>query len=111
MDFLFDRTAEGRFQKCLAVVDDAIREVVVIEAERAISDIAVTRVLDRLALSRDLPRVIRNDNGYEFCGMAMVTWCHVCGMQAPDRTRQANEERPKKAFGELTPSAYAKQLK
>jgi len=28
-------------------------------------------VLDRLALSRGLPQVIRTDNGKEFCGKAM----------------------------------------
>jgi transposase InsO family protein len=40
-----------------------------------------TRVLDRLALSRGLPSVIRTDNGKEFCGRAMVTWAHVRGVQ------------------------------
>ena len=35
MDFVFDRTAEGRVLKCLTVVDDATHEAVVIEPERA----------------------------------------------------------------------------
>src|SRR3546814_9007996 len=39
MDFVFDRTAEGRVIKCLTVVDDATHEAVVIEVERAISGI------------------------------------------------------------------------
>jgi transposase InsO family protein len=73
MDFVFDRTAEGRVLKCLTVVDDATHEAVVIEVERAISGKGVTRVMDRLALSRGLPKVIRSDNGKEFCGKAMVT--------------------------------------
>ena len=81
IDFVFDRTAEGRVLKCLTVVDDAIHEVVVIEVERAISGMGVTRVMDRLALSRGLPRVIRSDNGKEFCGKAMVTWAHARGVQ------------------------------
>jgi hypothetical protein len=34
----------------------------------------VTRVMDRLTLSRGLPRVIRSDNGKEFCRKAMVTY-------------------------------------
>jgi hypothetical protein len=33
----------------------------------------VTQVMDRLALSPGLPKVIRSDNGKEFCGKAMVT--------------------------------------
>ena len=35
MDFVFDRTVEGRVIKCLTVVDDATHEAVVIEVERA----------------------------------------------------------------------------
>ena len=81
MDFVFDRTAEGRVIKCLTVVDDATHEAVVIEVERAISGMGVTRVMDRLALSRGLPKVIRSDNGKEFCGKAMVTWAHERGVQ------------------------------
>lgn len=63
MDFVFDRTAEGRILKCLTVVDDAAHEAVVIEVERAISGKGVARVMDRLALSRGLPKVIRSYNG------------------------------------------------
>ncbi len=62
MDFVFDRTAEGRVLKCLTIVDDATHEAVAIEVERAISGLGVTRVLDRLALTRGLPQVIRTDN-------------------------------------------------
>ena len=81
MDFVFDRTAEGRVIKCLTVVDDATHEAVVIEVERAISGIGVTRVMDRLSLSRGLPKMTRSDNGKEFCGKAMVSWAHERGVQ------------------------------
>jgi putative transposase len=81
MDFVFDRTAEGRVIKCLTIVDDATHESVAIEVERSISGHGVSRVLDRLALSRDLPKVIRTDNGKEFCGKTMVTWAHARGVQ------------------------------
>ena len=81
MDFVFDRTADGRVIKCLTIVDDATHEAVAIEVERAISGLGVARVLDRLALSRGLPQVIRTDNGKEFCGKAMVTWAHERGVQ------------------------------
>ncbi len=49
MDFVFDRTAEGRVIKALTIVDDATHEAVAIEVERAISGYGVARVLDRLA--------------------------------------------------------------
>jgi transposase InsO family protein len=85
MDFVFDRTAEGRVIKCLTIVDDATHEAVAVEVERAISGHMLTRVLDRLALSRGLPSVIRtgngNGNGKEFCGRAMVTWARERGVQ------------------------------
>ena len=43
MDFVFDRTAEGRVLKCLTIVDDATHESVAIEVERAISGQASRR--------------------------------------------------------------------
>ena len=151
MDFVFDRTADGRVLKALVIVDDATHELVAIEVERAISGHGVARLLDRLALTRGLPKVIRTDNGKEFCGKAMLTWAYERGVQLrliqpgkPNQNayvesfngrlrdeclnehwfthlmhvrtvietwrREYNEERPKKALGGLTPSAYAKQL-
>jgi len=80
-DFVFDRTADARVLKCLTIVDDATHESVGIEVERAISGKGVTRVLDRLAHSRGLPKTIRTDNGKEFCGKAMVAWAHERGVQ------------------------------
>ncbi|CAD0336106.1 hypothetical protein CFBP2044_24860 [Xanthomonas hortorum pv. cynarae] len=139
MDFVFDRTAEGRVIKCLIIVDHATHEAVAIDVER---------MLDRLAHSRGLPKVIRTDNGKEFCGKAMVAWAHARGVQLrliqPGKPNQNayvesfngrlrdeclnehwfptllharteierwrgeyNEERPKKAIGGMTTTAYA----
>ena len=80
MDFVFDRCADGRVIKSLAIVDDATHESVAIRPEHAISGLAVTRILDRLAKTRGLPRIIRTDNGKEFCGRAMLTWAHQHGV-------------------------------
>lgn len=80
VDFVFDRTSEGRVLKCLTIVDDATHEAVAIEVERAISGSGVSRVLDRLALGRRLPEIIRSDNGKEFCGKDMVKWAHERGV-------------------------------
>lgn len=81
VDFVFDRTADGRVIKCLTVVDDATHESVAIVPERAINGHALTRILDRLALERGLPQAIRTDNGKEFCGRAMLTWAHARGLR------------------------------
>lgn len=151
MDFVFDRTIEGRVLKCLTIVDDATHEAVAILPERAISGQSLTRMLDRLSLTRGLPQIIRTDNGKEFCGKAMLTWAHDHGIALrliepgkPNQNayiesfngrlrdeclnehcfitlahaqvlieawrREYNEERPKKALGGLTPTAYARQL-
>jgi putative transposase len=82
-DFVFDRTdrtAEGRVLKCLTIVDDATTEAVAAVPARALGGLAVTRVLDRLAITRGLPRVLRTDNALEFCGRAMLTWANDRGV-------------------------------
>jgi putative transposase len=80
MDFVFDRTAEGRVIKCLTIVDDATHESIAIVPERAIGGHPLTRILDQLRLTRGLPKVIRTDNGKEFCGKAMLTWAYERGV-------------------------------
>jgi putative transposase len=77
MDFVLDRSAEGRAIKCLTIVDDATHESVAIIPERTISGAQVTRVLDQLAVTRGVPAVIRTDNGKEFCSRAMLAWAHA----------------------------------
>lgn len=81
MDFVFDRTAEGRVIKCLTVVDDASHEAVAVVPERAIGGHGLTRILDQMAVQRGLPQAIRTDNGREFCGRAMLTWAHERGIR------------------------------
>ena len=80
MDFVFDRSAEGRMIKCLTIVDDATHESVAIAPERAISGDILTRILDQLGATRGLPQVIRTDYGKEFCGRAMLNRCHGRGV-------------------------------
>jgi putative transposase len=79
-DVVFDRTAEGRVLKCLTIVDDATTEAVATVPARALGGLAITRVLDQLAVERGLPAVLRTDNALEFCGRAMLTWAHEHGV-------------------------------
>ena len=81
MDFVFDRTAEGRSIKSLTVVDDATHEAVTIVPERALGGNQLVRILEQLAGTRGLPKAIRTDNGKEFCSRAMLTWAHTRGVQ------------------------------
>lgn len=81
MDFVFDRSAGGRVNKCLTVVDDATREAVAVVAEQAIGSDLLTRIMDRICQERGHPKVIKTDNGKEFCGRAMLSWCHGQGVK------------------------------
>lgn len=81
MDFVFDRTADGRVIKCLTIIDDATHEAVAIVPERAIGGYVLTRIVDRLAVTRGLPQAIRTDNGKEFCGRIMLNWAHARGVK------------------------------
>jgi putative transposase len=80
MDFVFDRSADGRVIKCLTIVDDATHESVAIVPHRAISGSLLTRILDNLHITRGLPQIIRTDNGKEFCGRAMLSWAYGRGV-------------------------------
>ena len=92
MDFVFDRTAEGRVIKCLTIVDDAT----LIQPGKPNQNAYVESFNGRL---RD---ECLNEHWFTHLLHARTvieTW-----------RREYNEERPKKALGGLTPSAYAKQL-
>ncbi len=81
MDFVFDRVPDGRAIKCLGIVDDTTHECVALVPARSMSGAQVARELDKLALTRGLPTIIRSDNGPEFIGHAMLTWAHENGVQ------------------------------
>lgn len=68
------QTARGQVIKCLTIVDGPTHKAVAIEVERAVSGQGVSRVLDRLAMQRNLPRVTRTYNDQEFRGEAMAAW-------------------------------------
>lgn len=76
MDFVFDRVAGGRMIKCLTVVDDATHEAVAIQPEHHFSGKQLVRALQIVCAARGHPRVIRTDNGREFCGQDMLIWAH-----------------------------------
>lgn len=65
------------------MVDDATHEAVAIVPERALGGTQLVRILNRLRLTRGLPKAVRTDNG---------------------------KERPKRLLGGLTPAAYAKKF-
>ena len=80
MDFVFDRVAGGRVVKCLAVVDDATTEAIVLEPRHSMGGRQVADLLERVRHERGLPQVIRSDNGKEFTSKAMLTWAFEHGV-------------------------------
>lgn len=74
MDFVSDNLFSGRRFRILTVVDDFNRECPVLEADHSLTGQRVSRVLDRVALTRGLPEVITVDNGPEFISKALDLW-------------------------------------
>lgn len=72
MDFVFDRTAEGRVIKSLTVIDDATHKAVAIVPERAIGGMQLTFLLEQQAKTRGLPKAIRTDNELTASGFSIV---------------------------------------
>jgi putative transposase len=76
MDFTADTLADGRGFRTLNIVDDFTRECVAIEVDRSLPGARVVRVLERLAETIGLPRVLVSDNGPEFAGRTLDVWAY-----------------------------------
>ncbi len=101
VDFLFDRTLDGRQMKILSVVDEYTREVVALHPARSITSTDVGRVLEDAAAKRGKPAYVRSDNGPEFVSLAEAR------VVIEGWRRQYNDQRPHSSLGYLTPSEYA----
>ena len=74
LDFIFDRTADGRPIKMLVVLDEYTRENLALEVSRKLKSHDVVRVLDELTARRGAPENIRSDNGPEFIAGVIKDW-------------------------------------
>ena len=81
MDFVHDQLSDGRRIRMLNIVDDFTRECVEIQVDTSLSGMRVARTLDRLALTRGLPKTITCDNGTEFTSRAMQAWQQRTGVK------------------------------
>ena len=81
MDFVSDSLSGGRRLKYLTMADDFSHESVEIAVDFGISGEYVTRVLDRAALFRGYPQVVRTDNGPEFTSRAFMAWAQAHGIR------------------------------
>jgi len=81
MDFVSDSLHDGRRFRALTLVDQFSRESPAIEVGRSIPGSQVVAVLERLAMTTGLPKIITVDNGPEFTGRALDEWAHRNGIK------------------------------
>lgn len=82
MDFIQDRTADGRPFRLLVVLDEHTRECPAIEVRRTFRGAEIVMVLDELTAIRGAPAHIRSDNGPELVSRAVKAWCEESGTGA-----------------------------
>lgn len=75
MDFVQDALADSRKLRIFTVEDTYSREGLALVVDTSISGLRVRRELDRIAGERGHPEEIRIDNGAEFLGRAVTSWC------------------------------------
>jgi len=81
MDFIADALDDGRRFRALTIVDVFTRECLAIEADLSLPARRVTAVLNRLAVTRGLAKIITVDNGSEFFSREMDSWAYCHGVQ------------------------------
>jgi putative transposase len=67
VDFQFDATTDGRPIKIVSIIDEHTRECLGGLVDRSITADRLIDELDRLAVRRRYPAVLRCDNGPELC--------------------------------------------
>ena len=73
--------ADGRRLRCLTIVDDCTRECLAIEVDTSIMGSRVTKVMERLAETRGLPKSITVDHGPKFEGQVPDAWAYAVNVQ------------------------------
>lgn len=76
MDFVSDATATGQRFRTLVVIDEGTRECLSCEVDTSLTAARVSRVLDRIAADRGLPKEILSDNGPEFASLVLNQWAY-----------------------------------
>jgi putative transposase len=79
-DFMSDALYHGPRFRTFNVLDDFNREALAIEIDTSLPGERLIRVFEQLAVIRELPDMLRTDNGPEFLGTAFTEWCEEHGI-------------------------------
>jgi putative transposase len=74
MDFIFDRTTNGRSVKILVVIDEYTRKCLALEVGRRFTSDHLIELLGRLIANHGVPKFLRSDNGPEFVARRVRTF-------------------------------------
>ena len=77
IDFIFDRTENGRSLKILSVIDEFTRECIALEVHRRFRGEDVVFLMRDLFVTRGVPEYIRSDNGPEFISQSLRSFLDV----------------------------------
>ena len=81
LDFMSDTLSTGRRLRTLSVLDTCTREALGIAVDTSLPSQAVTRLLDRILLSRHRPERITLDNGPELTSRWFDQWADRNGIE------------------------------
>ncbi len=81
MDFFADTLYQECRFRTLDILDEGVREALVIVIDTSIPGARVVRTLERLVAWRGKPDAIRVDNGPEYLSQVLIAWCRHQGVQ------------------------------
>jgi len=81
IDFMSDSLWDGRKYRLLNIIDDFNREVLAVEVDTSIPAPRLIRTLEQIGQYRNLPKMIRVDNGPEFISDKFDKWCKMNDIQ------------------------------
>lgn len=94
LDFLKDRTADGRALRFLSVVDEHTRQCLALRVGRRFTAAEVVAVLAGLMSRHGAPNHLRSDNGPEFVAGVVETWAAGQGIRLVRSTPASPWENP-----------------
>lgn len=81
MDFVHDRTVDGRRVRVLTIIDQFTRYALPLAARRSFPGFAVATWLEQLSQEHGVPELISIDNGAEFTSRVFDSWAHRRGVK------------------------------